>query len=241
MNPSGSSYADVSGRGKYYLTDSGTFNSQRFQLYEKFQEWSNGDVNGVIAYTEAGNTYPIMGNIARECASQEEAMFRNYQWLMLEKKFMFVIPLHLYAAWATTGLGGGAIAYLDGAAYIVIEANGIVGLTNARKGTGNGVWVSRGVEGTGSNPVGHRNNPDYGDSLRPGDARILAWATYYNNSNAPSGGTVDPTVVFGLMGSGRVMAEAVGQNIGPVFTAWFCGSDRVSGFEVLDWRCCMDQ
>lgn len=58
----------------------------------------------------------------RACASHEEAIFRNYQWVMTEKRFAIVVPLRLNAM--SCGNGGG---------FQVVEGNGIAGLTTARK------------------------------------------------------------------------------------------------------------
>ena len=211
MNPSGSTYADL-GRGKYYLAANSSFNSSYFQAYEKVQEWTNANVNDP---TDAG--YYVIGNQSRECASQEEAMFRNYQWLMLEKKLMFIIPMDLYTTWNVSVAGLSATAYLDSAAFVIIEANGIVGISNAKKGPSNGVWNSKNSEGVGANPAGHRNNPDYGDSLRPGDSRIVAFASYFAAAaSGTSNGELTPDVVYSLLGSGSVLPAIIGKNIGPV-------------------------
>ncbi len=99
MNPYGASggYYD-SGRGKYYLA-SGSFSAQQFWTRERVWEGSNANV----ANADDAN-YPVLGNMARECATHEEAIFRNYQWLLYEKKFMFIIPQCLFAAWEASAL-----------------------------------------------------------------------------------------------------------------------------------------
>jgi hypothetical protein len=212
MHPGGDSYADAGGRGKYYLTSSGNFDAQYFQIYEKVQEWTQDDVS------VGDGEYRTIGNAHRECASQEEAMFRNYQWLMLEKKFMFVIPMNLFATLNSLGYD----VYVDSAAYIIIEANGMIGLANAKAGPSNGVWNLRNSEGTGSHasyPADHRNSPDYGDSMRPGDSRIIVFANYFTQSMTGvtlTNGTLTPDVLYGLLGDGHVLPDIVGANIAPV-------------------------
>jgi hypothetical protein len=46
-------------------------------------------------------------------------MFRNFQWLINEKKFAFIIPMWIESSGS------------DSAAYIVIESNGLGGLRGA--------------------------------------------------------------------------------------------------------------
>ena len=73
----------------------------------------------------------------------------------MEKKFMFVIPATLYAVWGTW-MGN---AILDSGTYIIIEANGLVGASTAKKGSANGVWNIKGTEGTGTDQASHRKTP----------------------------------------------------------------------------------
>ncbi len=64
----------------------------------------------------------------------------------------------------------------------MLEANGLVGLANLKKNsTGNGYWNVRNTEGVGADPVGNRNSPDYGNSYRPGDSRVLTFAHYFTS------------------------------------------------------------
>ena len=84
---------------------------------------------------------------ARHCATWDESVYKNFQWLLYEKKIVLVIPLRI-------DLGKMA----SGAVYAILEANGIFGMAQARKAYSNGEWLLAG--GTDS-------------SDRPGDARLI--------------------------------------------------------------------
>lgn len=192
MNPNGTHFVEgTTGDAKFKLNPLETNDAsgpQQFVLWERIPEKS----------------------AVRECASQEEAMVRNYQWFLLEKKFMFAQPMYIDAM----GLGWGG-------AFVVIEANGTVGLANAKKTDFNGKWVflgSEGIPGTNYNP-NYGNNPDYGDSDRPGDGRFLV----FSRSISPLGlMTIDFNTIFkDVLGdssdsSGSVMPDAISRNIEPV-------------------------
>ncbi len=81
----------------------------------------------------------------RECATYEEARFRNWQWTECEKKIAIPVPLYL----EFKGL-------LKGAAFLVIESNGFSGLLNARKFTPNKVWARAGHDGFSKVPGDYR-------------------------------------------------------------------------------------
>lgn len=147
----------------------------------------------------------------RACATQEEAMARNFQWLANEKKFAFIIPMWL----ATVGA--------NAASYIVIEANGLTGLANATKGydsadptnpaKGNGYWVKRLDEGTGvldATELARRGwAVNYGDSYEPGDARIMIFCREHV--------AVSVDLIWqNILGKGRVLPEIIAQNMEPV-------------------------
>ena len=225
MNPNGTAngYVDTTspGHNKYYMADSMSFSASYFQFYEKVQEWTNTN----IANAGGDTGYDIIGNQSRECASQEEAMFRNYQWLMMEKKFTFIIPLSLFAALPATGMAAGNNSYVDSAIFMVIEANGIVGAaTGTKNASGNGYWNLKNSEGLNTDQAGHRNNPDYGNSMRPGDSRVMVFASYFTVSTAGNAlpvtltnATLYPDVIYdNLLGTGHVLPDAVGANIYPV-------------------------
>jgi hypothetical protein len=81
---------------------------------------------------------------ARACASPEEAFFRNYQWVMNEKKMVFLVPLYL-------NLGD-----LKAVAFEIYECNGFSGLANMRKYRERGVWAKKGDAGLSTIPGDYR-------------------------------------------------------------------------------------
>ena len=59
---------------------------------------------------------------SRQVGSREEAFYKNFQWLLYEKRFVLVIPVH-------AKLGASQIQH---ATYITVVANGLMGLMNAK-------------------------------------------------------------------------------------------------------------
>jgi hypothetical protein len=105
----------------------------------------------------------------RECKSQEEAIYRNYQWLAFDKKLAFFIPL--YVNLMGIEMGG----------FFFAEGNGFLGLVNSSKGAKNGYWLSNNADypfakyansGIGVGNIPTSNNPDYMESHIPGDGRL---------------------------------------------------------------------
>jgi hypothetical protein len=189
----------------FHLTVSSTRQPHHIRLFEKLQEARQAD------------------NVKRECASQEIAMYRNFQWLMLEKKFVFVIPMIIRAGMLT--------CWINSNALIVMEANGFLGQANIKK-SGNsstdGYWVLRGDRGDLSQSDGvTSNNPDYGDSSYRGDARILVWARY----DSLLADTISPEVIWdNVLGnaaatSGYVLPDVIGRNLAPVVNMAFTTQD----------------
>ena len=82
-------YVDATSGANKFRLNSGNNPAQCFWLYEKVQELTNTNIS------VGDDPYQVIGNINRECATQEEAIYRNFQWLMLEKKFMFPIPMNI--------------------------------------------------------------------------------------------------------------------------------------------------
>lgn len=144
---------------------------------------ANG-VAGCLTYTEI----PII-NANRECASHEEAIFRNFQWVMNEKKMVLIVPLWLQGV----ALG---FCNVEGSAYQIIEGNGITGLSMARKFRSNGVWAK-------ANTGSPTSTPNSSPSTIPGDYRItvlcytdgiiLTANMVYNDTNQR--GTATPAAV----------------------------------------------
>jgi hypothetical protein len=211
MNPSGSMLVEgTTGADKYMLRANAT-GPNYFQFYEKIHEKG----------TVAGDATKSI----RECASQEEAMYRNLQWLLLEKKFAFVIPMYFVPI--------GLRTYV----YIVIEANGVLGLINSKKGPANGCWLvdtGNGGEGAYSQTNGTvTNNPDYHDSYQPGDARVMVFGLV----NGVETFTLSPDVIFGgggpamlpaTLGPGNAVPGITGKNIDPFLQLGFLGYDTAN-------------
>ncbi|MBP7735359.1 MAG: hypothetical protein KA369_05230 [Spirochaetes bacterium] len=149
VNPDGGSYASPNSKFRMKLIKaSDNPASQKFYLEEKYKQ-----------------TDP-----RRECKSQEEAIYRNYQWLCFDKKLAFVIPLHV-----------GLMTNVEFGGYLFAEGNGFLGLVNSRKGPQNGYWLSNETDfpipeyansgiGIGDKTTG--NSPDYMESHIPGDGRL---------------------------------------------------------------------
>ena len=91
----------------------------------------------------------------RECVSHEEAIFRNFQWMLNEKKIVMVIPLWLRASFC---------GEIESCLYQIMEGNGLSGLSNARKFRGNGVWAKLNAGSTRDDSV---------QSTIPGDYRMI--------------------------------------------------------------------
>ncbi len=81
----------------------------------------------------------------RACASAEEAFFRNYQWVMNEKKMVLITPMYL-----DLSIAGKAIVYQ------ILECHGWSGLANMRKYRGNHVWAKKNTRGTSNIPGDYR-------------------------------------------------------------------------------------
>ena len=90
----------------------------------------------------------------RACATPLEAFFRNYQWFVSEKKIVMSIPLYLSVDLNTLGFGSGTLPL--GAAFLVVEGNGIQGLAVSRKFRGNHVWAKTGKSGPSTIPGDYR-------------------------------------------------------------------------------------
>jgi hypothetical protein len=123
----------------------------------------------------------------RECASHEEAIFRNFQWVMTEKKFAIVVPMWLY---------GNACGFMpvSSAVYLIIEGNGIAGVAASRKYRANGVWAKLNAGDTGDNSV---------QSTIPGDYRIIVLARPVDT--ALGLGIVNADKIMELMGRGTAL------------------------------------
>ncbi len=112
----------------------------------------------------------------RACASQEEAIFRNYQWVMTEKKMVLVIPMWLIAE----ALGG--LTTQESVVYQIIEGHGFAGVASCRKLRDNGVWAKANTGGMNTNSKGSAIS-SYGKSNVPGDYRLDVRVAIPNSSD----------------------------------------------------------
>ncbi len=148
---------------------------------------------------------------ARECASQEEALFRNFQWVMNEKRFAMIIPLWLRN---TGGLGGS----IESAAYQIIEGNGIHGLSAARIMRDNGVWAKYNQGSTADSSV---------MSQVPGDYRIIILSEEIQTGTCGLG-AVDADKILSLLGNGAATPATIGHNITAISRFGFPRSSLVT-------------
>ncbi len=108
------------GVNNWYLTpDGGT----GIRTYKVDPEWYIGEPDNFQADRFRFKEIIAQNYDGRACASPEEAIFRNYQWVMTEKTFAIVVPLSLKA------LDG----FSNAGAFQIVQGNGIAGLTSARK------------------------------------------------------------------------------------------------------------
>lgn len=118
---------------------------------------SSGETAKCLTYDES-----IMENdITRECSSPEEALFRNYQWFMTEKKMVLIIPLRLATSLENVTTYAGVLQ--------ILEANGLEGLCALRKFEANQTWAKKGTTGNSTIPGDYRievvsSLPDSGGS-----------------------------------------------------------------------------
>lgn len=82
---------------------------------------------------------------ARACASPEEAFYRNFQWLMTEKKMVLVIPMYL-----------NYFNYMESGLFEIMECNGYAGLANLRKYAANHYWAKKQTTGISEIPGDYR-------------------------------------------------------------------------------------
>lgn len=174
----------------------------------------------------------------RECLSQEEAMFRNFLWLMLEKKFVFVMPMTSYVRIkATAALFCTIDLYIDVPVFTIIEANGIVGMATAKKTGSVGTWVQKGTDG-GDIDRSQPNGPggaqvNYGDSRETGDGRLWVLvkedSSYGNVMGIVDGDYVDISTIWDtILGAGNVLPNVIADNIDAIARMAFLQNDYIA-------------
>jgi len=104
----------------------------------------SNNCRSVGASTNRGERFSISEIYpATTCVSDEDCLYKNFQWLLYEKRFVITIPINL--------VGAGA--------FVTVIANGLMGVLNARpydgRAVNNGKWILAGTylkgasEGTG--------------------------------------------------------------------------------------------
>lgn len=108
-------------------------------------------------------------NADRECATQEEAMFKNFKWVLYEKHFMMPMPLPMKVETS--------MLRMNVTSWLVMECNGILALMKAKKCPG--TWVDDNDHSLGYNKDGNARwliDKGWGYSNKPGDFRIVTMA-----------------------------------------------------------------
>lgn len=158
-----------------YVTLDNSTNDLGMKAVDGNSNWAAGRLTYHEAITENDN--------ARACSSPEEALFRNYQWFMAEKKMVIILPLKVD---------------LDGtqaAIFQVLEANGLMGLGNLRKYRGNHFWAKSQARGL---------------SNIPGDYRIEVVSSSPDQSGSP---TCALDVYNKTLNCGHATPSVVGENL----------------------------
>ncbi|MDJ0765351.1 MAG: hypothetical protein QNJ97_20390 [Myxococcota bacterium] len=103
---------------------------------------SLADMSGNGSSTQAGcKFYKEMiaaDEPKRACASQEEALYRNYQWVMNEKKMVLIIPMYLRS---DSPILPEMVGGLESSLFQAVEVNGWTGIVNARIFRENRMWA----------------------------------------------------------------------------------------------------
>lgn len=149
--------------------------SSRCFIYDEILP--NGENSGVAAKSAAA--IPL-----RICSSQQEAMYKNFQWLCYYKKFVFIIPMSAEIA------GGMARMFI----YTVAEMNGLSGMVAGKKTSGgNNKW---------------QKNTGSGLSYHPADYRVAALSSKLIDTayGALGNGSMTPDVIGANFGGVERMA-----------------------------------
>nr|HPR50038.1 hypothetical protein [Spirochaetota bacterium] len=134
----------------------------------------------------------------RACATQEEAMYRNYQFFATEKKIVLVVPLWLR--------GYVTISQIESAAYQIIEGNGWSGVNTCRRFRGNRVWAKA-------------NHADSVSTV-PGDFRMDIRSAVIQDAGGL--GAVDAEKIYNdTLGRGTANPAVIGMNIPALYRLGF--------------------
>ncbi len=91
--------------------------------------------------------------IKLDCATRDEAIRKNLKWMLNQKKFQLIIPIHSFAPLGANlpFIGFMHAGSVETFCFVSINANGLIGLSNAHKisgsslQTGNCVWGLSGI------------------------------------------------------------------------------------------------
>lgn len=195
LTPDGKIYKDASGNDLIYKSSWQT-GKYRISIRENKYVGLGGTEVGP---TGEGSGFTIrefnLPETSRGVESDEEAFYKNFQWLMYEKRIVIVIPV------MTEALGGG----IQDATYATIIGNGLKGLMNLKpycetscREQDNGIWL-RGLTRVKND---FRTQGDLQNlSDVPGDSVFFIETWGYGISN-PGYGFTDDTVyqqVFRLL------------------------------------------
>ncbi len=185
---------------------------------------------------DPGNVHDFLngGNrVTLDCSSREEAVRKNLHWALNQKKYVYVIPIH-----AATRFGWWIFsADIEIFAYNVIVANGVAGITNAKRYgnqmSHNAVWGS----GLSTNyHIDYQSADNYflnlvnegsdtsrfdGVSFLDMDYCVLLDYRYYVSGlfGGLAKALVDMTVeIWNSLGDGNVLPQVVGQNMKVMLT-----------------------
>lgn len=178
------------------------------------REFIPGVINSGTPYEEE------VTNADRECASQEEAMFKNFKWVLYEKHFMLPLPLPVE-------MNIPNMMRSKSCGWIVMECNGILALMKARKTPG--TWVDERDHSKGYNMDGNARwliDKGWGYSDKPGDFRIITmqmgseaellvpWPlNYLIGKRIPLGNILDSASMYNnIVGFGSMMSDVMALN-----------------------------
>lgn len=121
---------------------------------------------------------------SRACASPEEAFYRNYQWVMNEKKMVLVVPFYM-----------DELNTIKGLVFQLIECHGWSGLANVRKYGANHAWAKKGTAGLSTLPGDYRM--EVVTAAPPLSTLAINDTAVYNN-NLDCGNATPPVVGHNL-------------------------------------------
>ncbi len=183
-------------------------------------------------YANASTVVSANNKVILECASREEAIRKNFKWLLNQKKYQYMIPIH-----ATKTVGWWVFsADIEIYAYCTINANGVAGIASAKRYgssiSDNAKWGLTGVNSNFYqnyedesnyflNVVDESNNTSRfsGVSFTDQDYCLAMDYKYYVSGlfSGLAKAMVDMTdEIWGCLGSTGVLPEALAKNFAPM-------------------------